>query len=209
MLAVFCAGLELGPSCAGLSARLGRWNLILQNCATTSILAVVPAGAGSNLMLSLNVGGQTVSYFGRNFTYAPPVIMSMTSPGTVQPLLMPTTAILNDGTVAYVVIQGTGFGPAASSLAVFYGTPTADCVPVVVLWHWCFGLIAGGNGLQYTSPNCTRELSQSMLTCKIVAGIGMNLTWVVQVEGVASAVSLGVQCSAQQFVLLMLGQYVS
>lgn len=132
ILTVCCAGLELGPSCSGLSARLGRWSLILQNCTTTSVLAVVPAGAGSNLMLSLNVGGQTVSYFGRNFTYAPPVITSLASPGTVQPLLMPTTAILNDGTIAYVVIQGTGFGPAASTLTVSYGIAAAYDISIEV-----------------------------------------------------------------------------
>ncbi len=126
-----CAGFEFGPSCAHTNASLGKWGLTLVNCSTVSITAIVSAGAGSDLMLSLTVGGQAVVFNERYFSYAQPFITSLSSPGTARPLLLPTTGILASGSAAQVILRGFSFGPPAASFRVTYGALVAYvCLPV-------------------------------------------------------------------------------
>ena len=111
------AGSSFGPNCAAVEAWLGKWPLILLACSHTLIQAMVPPGAGALYQVSVTAGSQSYTYTAERYSYAKPVIDSV-SLGDQSTL--PTTGFMADGQRAFITLYGSNFGPSTSALTVVY-----------------------------------------------------------------------------------------
>ena len=158
----------------------------------TAIECRMPAGAGSGLVVSVNVGGQSFQSlvpgpFGLlvpgpvpTLSYAAPVLTSIALYASVTGSLLGNNITnLSPGGGDTVSITGRNFGP---------GTHPSEYVAV------SFG---GTNGKLFDFRSCVRDAvnPDTLMRCVTPPGQGTNLRVVVNIAGTNSAVSSGLAAS--------------
>lgn len=140
--------------------------------AHTSVVCTSAPGAGTQLLVTLVIGGQssgTPSLAMGALAYQPPTMISLSGRGT-------SMAETPGG--QSVFITGTQFGP----VSVINAASGAMSPPLSA----SYGYMSDGT-LRYTAASCAVTVANTIISCLTAPGVGKNLVWQVTVFGQTSA----------------------